>query len=677
MFKNLRLWANLMLGMSAAILIAVAGLSYSGLAGLEAVVRDAERTQLRQSMAALTAEVAGQARLAEALSALVANLPEVRQRFAAGDRTWLLGALLPPYQVLAKDYGAAQFQFHTPPATSFLRLHMPEKYGDDLSAIRHSVVDTSRTGAPHGGLEVGVAGLGVRGMVPVTTPAGDARPRVAAGATESGAVLGVVEFGMSFGRPFFDAFKARFGVDAGLWLAREGAFQGFSGTYGERPFLAPERLQAALAGVPQFAQVQHDGRPFAVYATVIRDYSGAPLGVVEVARDSSPYRAMIDDANTRTWAIGVLVLALGLALALLTANPLSRRIGMLNEGMKRMAAGDLGRDVAAAGRDELADLARTANAMRLHLHELVAEVEAKAAAVHRAAGAIAEAVEGQAANSTQMSASVAEITSTMEELSASSSQIAEYSETVVEVARRAFESSRAGAEAMQRLGVRMAEIRADNQGALQEILALGRSSKEVSRVMEIIDTVADQTRLIAFNAALEAASAGESGRRFGVVASEIRRLADSVSESTGEIAQKVAETQESIARLVVTSEQGTAAIAHGLQESADTQALLDALVGGAGETTRAAQQISLSSQQQRTASNQVVVALREIVAASSDTAAAVRRISEIAEDMTRLSGTLAALVATFTRADDGGRAPAAAPEPGAPAVGAGRVPTRG
>lgn len=651
MFKNLRLWANIMLGMALAILLAVAGLSYSGLGALGSVVRDAQRTQLRQSMEILTAEVAGQARLAETLSALVAGIPEVRRHFAAGDRAWLLAAMLPPFQTLAKDYGAAQFQFHTPPATSFLRLHMPEKFGDDLAALRHSVVDTSRSGRPRGGLEVGVAGLGVRGMVPIRAPGDEER------------TLGVVEFGMSFGRPFFDAFKARFGVDAGLWLARDGGFQPFATTYGERPLLDARRLATALAGEPQFGEVEHAGRPYAVYAAVVRDYSGVPLGVVEVARDASPYRTAIRDAATRSWAIGGLVLLLGLAFAMLTANPLSRRLRTLSTAIGRVTAGDLSRDVPAEGRDEVAELARAANAMRAHLHGLVAEVELNAVAVHRAAASIAQAVDGQAANSTQMSASVAEITSTMEELSASSSQIAEYSETVVEVARRTFEGSRAGAESMQRLASRMAEIRVDNQGALEEILALGHRSREISRVMEIIDTVADQTRLIAFNAALEAASAGESGRRFGVVATEIRRLADSVSESTGEIAQKVAETQESIGRLVVTSEKGTAAIAHGLSESADTQALLDTLVEGAGDTTRAAQQISLSSQQQRTASGQVVEALREIVAASSDTAASIRRVAEIAEEMTRLAATLEERVRRFTLTEDGRRPQAPAPGP--------------
>ena len=637
MFKNLHLWANIMLGMVLAILMAVGAQGYGSLLSLERVIMAAERTRLSEDMTSLQAAIAADTRQAEALSALVANIPEVQERFAAGDRAWLQANLLPAYQVLAKHYGAVQFQFLTPPATSFLRLHLLEKFGDDLSAIRKTVMDTNRTLAPQRGLEVGVAGLGARGMVPIF--AGDQH-------------LGVVEFGMSFGKPFFENFKATFGVDAGLYLANGDKFTTFATTLGESHLLDPARLRAVLAGEPQLVEIEHEGRPLLVYAALLRDYSGLPLGVIELSTDHSEADAILTAASRQSWLIGGLALLLSLLIAQVTARSLGRRIRLLSAGVERVAAGDLSREIPSAGRDEIAGLARAADTMRRHLHQLVAEVEANATAVHHSAQEIARAVDGQAANSTQMSASVAEITSTMEELSASSSQIAEYSESVVTVARQTLEDSHTGAGAMQQLASRMEENRNDSQSALREILALGTKSKEISRIMEIIDTVADQTRLIAFNAALEAASAGEAGKRFAVVAAEIRRLADSVSESTGEIARKVAEIQESIGRLVVTSEKGTAGIEQGMTESNQVVHFLTALVDGAGETTSAAQQISLSSQQQRTASNQVVVALREIVTASADTANSVRCIAAITQDMTGRSASLKEQVDRFQLMSD-------------------------
>ena len=172
---------------------------------------------------------------------------------------------------------------------------------------------------------------------------------------------------------------------------------------------------------------------------------------------------------------------------------------------------------------------------------------------------------------------------------------------------------------MQTMQDRMTDIQTDNQRNLQEIVDLGVKSKQIGNVMEIINAVADQTKLIAFNAALEASSAGEAGKRFSVVASEIRRLADSVTDSTREIETKINEIQDSINRLVITSERGGAVIAAGTAASANTSERLNKIVTAASHTTSAAQQISLSTKQQQIASSQVVVALREIVIASSHT----------------------------------------------------------
>ena len=633
MFKNLRLWANIMLSMAIAIILAVTVLTYGNLQHMKTLIQAAELAELRQYANTIQLNIAAETRLAQALSALVAHIPDIQQRFAAGDREGLRQQLLPAYQALAADYGVVQFQLHTPPATSFLRLHLPEKYGDDLSGFRYSVVATNTAHKPQRGLEIGVADLGARGMVPLEY---------------QGRHLGSVEFGMSFGPAFFAAFKTNYGVDAGLHLIRDGAIKTFASTQGDQPLLNAAAINAAFAGTPQLTQVTRNGVTLSVYATAVNDYSGAPLGVIEVAMDRSRHQQTLEQTTRQAWLIGVLVLLFSLALAVFTARPLARRIGLLAAGVDRVAAGDLTGSILVDGNDELAGLAHSANQMRQHLHALVAQVEANAGAVYAAAQDIAQAVDSQAATSSEMSASVAEITSTMEELSASSTQIAEYSESVVAIAKHTYEDSRQGAEAMQRLVAKMQDIRNDNQNALSEIVGLGGKSKEISKIMKIINTVADQTKLIAFNAALEASSAGEAGKRFGVVAAEIRRLADSVTESTEEIEKKVAEIQEAISRLVITSEKGALGIQQGMDESSRTAGFLGALVDGASETTRSAQQISFSTQQQKTASSQVVIALREIVTASSDTARSVRRIADIAQEMTHLSADLKEQVGRFT-----------------------------
>lgn len=638
--QNLRLWAKAMLAFGVSIVFVGGMLTVSNLSTMEALIRKAERNELDAHMKAIFNNIAAENRLAESLSVLVANLPLTQDKLDAGERGALTSQFLPAFGVLNKDYGVEQFQFHTPPATSFLRLHKPEKYGDDLSAFRQTVVAANASRKATRGMEGGVAGLGARGIVPIS---------------KGGKHIGTVEFGMTFGQPFFDHFKAANGVEAGLNLLAGDKFKTLASTVGKEPLLSNELLLKAMAGEPQLDHLDIKGVPHAVYAAQIKDYSGKAIGVVEVAMDNSAYLASMQSARNSSLLVAALSLLAGLALAAYIARHLVGRINVVVAGVNRVAEGDLTQDIVLDGSDEIGQLAQAASEMRRQLHDLSARVGGHALTVHGAATAIASAVESQAATSTEMSSSVAEITSTVEELSASSTQIAEHSRSVVDIANHTWENSKQGSEAMQQVLERMSDIRADNQGSLQEIVELGAKSKEISKVMAIINTIADQTKLIAFNAALEASSAGEAGKRFSVVAGEIRRLADSVTDSTGDIEAKIEQIQDAINRLVITSEKGAASIAAGMNATTSTAHRLNELVDAASQTSSAAQQISLSTQQQKTASNQVVVALREIVSASSHTAQSISRISQISQDMTGMSAELGEMVKQFKLNQEGGR----------------------
>lgn len=319
--------------------------------------------------------------------------------------------------------------------------------------------------------------------------------------------------------------------------------------------------------------------------------------------------------------------------------------------LAEVAAGNLCIRSKLRTRDEIGAMGVSLNLALDALRQTLMNVGAHAQGVNGAAVDIKTAVGDQATSSSEMSATVVEITSAMEELSASSTQIAEHSKAVVEIANHTWENSKKGSEAMQVVLAKIGDIRAENQSSLEEIVALGSKSKEISKVMVIINAVADQTKLISFNAALEASSAGEAGRRFGVVAAEIRRLADSVTESTSEIESKINEIQDSISRLVITSEKGALGIADGMAATASTARHLGELVAATSQTSNAAQQISLSTQQQKTASNQVVIALREIANSSADTAQAIARISDISHQMADMSSLLRSEVGRFTLTD--------------------------
>ena len=346
----------------------------------------------------------------------------------------------------------------------------------------------------------------------------------------------------------------------------------------------------------------------------------------------------------------IAVLVIGLIISRLTVRLVDRPVRQISDTIKDFN-NDLTKKIAVESRNEIGELAFWFNSYTDKLHSVVKRVSDAVMGINSYASEISSAVEQQATTAAQQSAAVAEITSTMEELSASSMQIADHSNSVVDIATKTWEDTKRGATAVESVIIKMNEIHQDNENSIREIVDLGRKSKEITKIMEIINTVADQTKLIAFNAALEASSAGESGKRFGVVAVEIRRLADSVMESTEEIEGKINEIQEAINRLVVASEKGSKGVQEGMEYSNQTATLLSDMVDAAQATTNAAKQISLSTQQQKTASSQVVGALKEIVSGSGQISDSIGQISSISKEMAMLSDNLKEMVEKFKLKD--------------------------
>ena len=429
-----------------------------------------------------------------------------------------------------------------------------------------------------------------------------------------------------------------------------------------RSVLEPEQIQALLdEHQPQVMQVQHSGERLLVGTIWLGELQRYLLIEVPQAEFMAPiYRQL-----RIMLLIGTVLLIVSLSILYPLANGLIRPLTRFGQELSAISHSlDLTQRVSIPNNREMAQLAHQTNRLLERLMTAIKRIETASTELNANAQRLAQTAglvdrrhqqqldveHSMAAAVEQMSSSVAEITSTMEELSASSSQIADHSQSVVDAANLTLDKTNQGVVAMEQLHAQMECIHHDNQQNLTEITALGAKSKQISKVMALINTLADQTRLIAFNAALEASSAGDAGRRFAVVAGEIRRLADSVTDSTKEIETHTQEIQDAIERLVVTSEKGAESIANGMTSSAETAArLFNDQLQAATQTSNAAKHISLSTQQQKVASNQVVIALRDISNASTHNAQSVREITQISEDMVALSAGLSALVQEFHR----------------------------
>ena len=356
----------------------------------------------------------------------------------------------------------------------------------------------------------------------------------------------------------------------------------------------------------------------------------------------------------------MIILVVSFVLAFIAGNRLSKPMLQVVEQITEFTQSlNMNFRVNVNTRNEIGELAKWFNKHIQNLKKVVGDVHSMTDQVNASANDIAAAVEEQAAITAQQSASLSEITATMEELSVSSSQIADNANAVAHTSRSTLDESERGVVALNQLKGKMEEIASDNNRNIQEILELNQKSKEIGKIMGIINDIADQTKMIAFNAAIEAASSGEAGKRFGVVAVEIRRLADNVMESTGEIESKIEEIQKSINRLVVASESGSKVINEGSQEAMLTLRELMSIVEGAKLTSESAMQISLSTQQQKTASSQVLKALTEIDHGLHQSSASIRQTSTSAHNLTDMSDVLKTKLGVFKLGDNLAESPAA------------------
>jgi methyl-accepting chemotaxis protein len=237
----------------------------------------------------------------------------------------------------------------------------------------------------------------------------------------------------------------------------------------------------------------------------------------------------------------------------------------------------------------------------------------------------------------EQSASVSEIVSTMESSKNLSEQMALKTTEVAQLAKETQELSSKGAELREANQTMMEDIRSQNQKIISEIRNLSDMIIRISEAIRIIDSIADQTKLIAFNASLEASSSGEAGARFSVVASEIRRFADNVVESTREIKQKIEEVQGASQTLIAEANSGSKQIEIGYERKREQKIVFEHIVDNSQNVATRSQQISNLSKQQELASSQIFTALKEISAGVKQFVIATASTSKIADSLNGMS----------------------------------------
>jgi methyl-accepting chemotaxis protein len=340
------------------------------------------------------------------------------------------------------------------------------------------------------------------------------------------------------------------------------------------------------------------------------------------------------------WTIIVLSIVLATLAAigsLYWANQFSRPIESLVPFLRGVAAGDLSQGFALNRHDELGMLAQAANDMSGKLRGLIQELQHAGLQITSASTQMLSAAEDHASGSVQQAASIAEVTATMEELTDTAKQIAQSATSVEKIADDSAHAAHAGYDSVNEALEAMEKIRRRVADISGKTLLLGERSQRISEVLNLIKEIAGEIHLLAVNAAIESAAAGEHGKRFAVVAGEVRRLAERTRESAEEIKGIVGEIQSATNTSVLATEQGVKEVENGVSLATRARGSLEEILQMVDRTTQAIRQITFATQQQRSASEQIVQTMREVAEVTKQTAAGMKQSASSVADLNKLA----------------------------------------
>jgi methyl-accepting chemotaxis protein len=602
------------------------------------VLRSAEVNEMEEIFENVVAGIDSEGRLARTMSALVAGIPDVQRHFAARDRSALETLFVPGFQVLKNEYGVRQFQFHEPPATSFLRVHKPAKFGDDLSAFRFTVVEGNRSKKPIQGLEVGVAGLGVRGLVPVS---------------HEGQHVGTVEFGMSFGQAYFDEYAKHHEVDLELYINRDGKMDRFASTMEDNNLVGMDELKGLSPGGHLFDQGDLDGKPVAYYAAPVENYSGETIGVLLLAKDRTYYADSMASLMMTVIGLGLLSVVVIGGLVWLISRGVVKPICDAAVAMEGIASaeGDLTVRMDESGSDEVTRLARAYNRFANKTEGMINKVSRATGNLSLRIGEFATLAEQTRDGINTQHEQTTQVATAMTEMSATVHEVAQNTTQTAEAARQADQQANNGRDVVKDVTRSIDTLASEVARAVETVQHVEQDSDRIGSVLDVIRGIADQTNLLALNAAIEAARAGEQGRGFAVVADEVRTLAKRTQDSTEEIQEMIESLHKGVRETVSVMETSQRQAAESVEQAGRAHAALEEITRVVDTISQMSSQIATAAEEQSSVAEDINRNIVEITHVAESTSVNAVKSHEASEGMSREIDQLSHLLSEFKTGD--------------------------
>jgi methyl-accepting chemotaxis protein len=330
-----------------------------------------------------------------------------------------------------------------------------------------------------------------------------------------------------------------------------------------------------------------------------------------------------------------------------SSEALQAAVGQYSAFAARVAAGDLTVEAAANGSQQLRVLSENLNGMARGLAELSGQVREGAAQIGSGTSEILAAVSEHTATASEQSAAISETSSTVQEVRAASEQAARKAKDVAEIAQASVEVSDRGTEAVEAIARAMGEIRERVGATARDILALSQQSQQIGEIVATVNDLADQSNILALNASIEAAKAGENGKGFAVVASEVRNLADQSKQATSQVRTILGDIQQATTGAVLATEQGTKVVEEGQTLALRAGEVIRSQAGTIRQAAHAAQQIAASAHEQSVGMDQVARAMKDLAESTVQFVAGARQSELAAEDLNRLAQQLTSVTERY------------------------------
>ncbi len=336
----------------------------------------------------------------------------------------------------------------------------------------------------------------------------------------------------------------------------------------------------------------------------------------------------------------IISVLLGFFISRMISNPVKELITSIDNA-------DLNNQFNSVRKDEIGGLQRSFDKFVTSIKETLVQVSEASSAVASASTEISSSTEEMAAGAQEQSSQASEVATAVEEMTKTLGETNGNIRKVADGAKSAKDSANAGGTVVDDTIKGMKRISDVVNQSASQVKVLGASSEKIGEIVGVINDIADQTNLLALNAAIEAARAGEQGRGFAVVADEVRKLAERTSKATKEIASMIKQIQADTNQAVISMDKGTEEVGKGITLAEQAGQMLLGIVGNAESVADMVSQIAAASEQLASASEQISKNVEAISTVTQESASGVQQIAKTAEDLNRLTENLQQLLEKF------------------------------